>query len=127
VIIKKFDKNKFIDYKKVLDPTFINNIKLIVDSIKENIIEINISEIKYYMTEREVHIKTDKNTILIFNLNSNIKEQIEKIAIFNKEHVNINKNSIVYIDLRIKNKVFYCTTEKEYQCYQNLKSIYSDK
>jgi len=127
VLVQKFDKNKFIDYKKILDPTFINNIKLIVDSIKENIIKINISEIKYYITEREVHLKTDKKTILIFNLNSNIKEQIEKIAILNKEHININKNSIVYIDLRVKNKVFYCTTEKEYQCYQNLKSIYSDK
>lgn len=126
-IIKDFDKNKFIDYKKIFNTKFLSDIVLIVSSLKENIIEINISEIKYFITERELHIKTEKNTILIFNLNSNIKEQIEKISIFNKEHVNIDKNPIIYIDLRIKNKVFYCTTENEYQCYQNLKSVYLDK
>jgi hypothetical protein len=39
--------------------------------------------------------------------------------------MNIDKTPIIYIDLRIKNKVFYCTTENEYQCISNLKSIYS--
>jgi len=124
-IIKKFDKNKFIDYKKVLDTKFIKRISIIVNDLKENIIELNIKEIKYYIIERELHIKTDNDTILIFNLDSDIKEQIEKITIFNKEHKNIEKSNIIYVDLRIKNKVFYCTTEKEYQCYQNLKSVYS--
>jgi cell division septal protein FtsQ len=123
-IIKQFDKNKFIDYKKILDSRFINKISQIVNKIKENIIEINIKELKYYITERELHIKTDNDTLLIFNIDSNIKEQIEKISIFNKEHKNIEKNNIIYIDLRIKNKVFYCTSEKEYQCYKNLKSVY---
>lgn len=126
-IIKDFDKNQFIDYKKILDPLFINNIFLIVNNLKENIIDINIDEILYYSTEREVHIKTNKNTLIIFNIDSNIKEQIKKISIFNKEKLNINKNPIVYIDLRILNKVFYCTKENEYQCIKNLKSIYSYK
>jgi hypothetical protein len=98
---------------------------LIVNNLKENIIDINIDEIIYYITEREVHIKTDKNTLLIFNIDSDIKEQIEKVSIFNKEKLNINKNPLVYVDLRILNKVFYCTTENEYQCIKNLKSIYS--
>lgn len=123
-IIKKFDKNKFIDYKKILNDNFIKNISLIINNIKENIIDINIKEIKYYVTERELHIKTENGTLLIFNLNSDIKEQIKKLSIFNKEHINIEKSKIIYLDLRIKNKVFYCTTENEYQCYKNLKSVY---
>ena len=123
-IIYNFDKNKFLDYKKVLNSDFLKKITFIVNQTKENIIDINIKELKYYIIERELHIKTDKNTILIYNLSSQIKEQIKKISIFNKEKININKSNIIYIDLRIKNKVFYCTNEKEYQCIQNLKSIY---
>ena len=126
-IIKDFDKNIFIDYKKILDTEFLTNISLIVNVLKENLIEINISELKYFLTERELHIKTDKDTTLIFNLDSDIKEQIEKVSIFNKEHINIEKSSIIYIDLRIKNKVFYCTNENEYQCIKNIKSVYWDK
>lgn len=123
-IIYNFDKNKFLDYKKVLNSDFLKKITFIVNQTKENIIDINIKELKYYIIERELHIKTDKNTILIYNLSSQIKEQIKKLSIFNKEKININKSNIIYIDLRIKNKVFYCTNEKEYQCIQNLKSIY---
>jgi hypothetical protein len=52
-------------------------------------------------------------------------EQIEKIVIFNKEYLDINNETIIYIDLRIKNKVFYCLNENEVQCNLNLKSIYS--
>ncbi len=126
-VVKEFDKNKFIDYKKILNSYFIKNISYIVEKVKENIIDINIKELKYYMTERELHIITDKNTTLIFNLNSLINEQIEKLSILNKEKFNINKSTIVYIDLRIKNKVFYCTTEKEYQCIQNIKNVYLNK
>lgn len=124
ILIKDFDPNIFIDYKKILDQNFLKQITLIITSLKENIIDLKISEIKYYITERELHIKNDKNVVLIFDINSNTKEQIEKIAIFNKEQININKYWLIYIDLRIKNKVFYCTTENEYQCYKNLKSIY---
>jgi Fe-S cluster assembly scaffold protein SufB len=115
----------FLDYKKYLNETFINNISFIINKVQENIVDLQIENIKYYVRERELHIKTKSNTILIFNINSNIKEQIEKATIFNKEKQNINKSNIIYIDLRIKNKVFYCTTETEYQCYENLKNVYS--
>jgi len=123
-IIKSFDKNTFLDYKIFFNTEFINNISFIIKKVEENIIDLNIESIDYYATERELHIKTNNKTIIIFNLNSNIKEQIEKITIFNKEQQNINKSNIVYLDLRIKNKIFYCTTENEYQCYKNYKSVY---
>jgi hypothetical protein len=123
-IIKKFDKNIFFDYKKIFNDSLIKNISYIINNLKENIINLKIENIKYYVTERELHIKTKQNTILIFNINSNINEQIKKITIFNKEQKSINTNDIIYFDLRVKNKIFYCSTENEYQCYQNLKNIY---
>jgi len=124
-IIKTFDKNIFLDYKKSFNEKLLKNINFIIEKLEENIIDLKISEINYYVIERELHIKTTSNTILIFDINDKIKEQIEKITIFNKEQININKSDIIYIDLRIKNKIFYCTTENEYQCYKNLKSVYS--
>lgn len=124
-LITKWLNNKFIDYKRILDSKYINKIYKIKNSIEENLISIQLEELTYYITERELHIETTNNTTFIFDLNVEPNEQIEKISIFNKEHLNIEKNSIMYIDLRIKNKVFYCTTENEYQCIQNIKSIYS--
>jgi len=72
-----------------------------------------------------LHIETKNKVTIIFDLNWEYKKQIEKLAIFNKDYLDITKNSLVYIDLRIKNKVFYCSTENEYQCIVNLKKIYS--
>jgi len=124
-IVNKIDKSKFLDYKKVFDTISLAKISSIDKSLKENIINLKIKSNTYYVVERELHIETEKNVRIIFDLNWNPKEQIEKLAIFNKEHLDINKTPFVYIDLRIKNKVFYCTTEEEYKCIQNLKSIYS--
>ena len=73
--------------------------------------DIEIASILYYEKEREVHITIDHNTILVFDLHADVKPQIEKIAIFNKEHWDLSDEGIIYIDLRIKNKVFYCKRE----------------
>lgn len=124
-IIKEFDKNKFIDYKKVFDTEYIQKIENITRLLKENIINIEISDIKYYVVERELHIKIENDTTLIFDLNGDYREQIEKIVIFNKENTKIANSNIIYIDLRIKNKIFLCTTEEEYSCRTNLKKVYS--
>lgn len=125
IVKNKFNKNNFLDYKKIFNTETINKISYIIPLLKENIIWLKVKEITYYLIEREVHIKTDKNTTIILNLNSNLREQIEKIAIFNKEQINIINTPIIYIDLRIKNKVFYCLKENEKQCNRNIKSIYS--
>ncbi len=124
VIKDIFNKNKFLDYKKNIDEKYLSIIFNIKEAITKNIVDLKIKELKYYSTERELHITTWKNTIIIFNLNWNIKEQIEKIVIFHKEQLDINNGTIVYIDLRIKGKIFYCLTEEEFQCKQNLKDIY---
>ncbi|MFK7779707.1 MAG: hypothetical protein QM490_01040 [Candidatus Gracilibacteria bacterium] len=125
IIKNKFDINKFLDFKKEFKTEYILKISDIIKSLEENIINLEIDEITYFVIERELHIETGKKITLIFDLNGNHKEQIEKLVIFNKDYLNIDKNPIVYIDLRIKNKVFYCTNENEYQCIQNIKKIYS--
>lgn len=125
IIVNEFSKNTFYDYKKTLDSKYILEIWNLINSIKENIINLNIKEIKYYLVEREVHIETESNTTIIFDLSYDTKQQIEKLAVFNKEYLDIIKNKFVYIDLRVNNKIFYCSLENEYQCIQNLKSVYS--
>ncbi len=124
VVKNDFDKNVFLDYKKILDGEYIKKIYSTYDFMKNNFISIKINKIVYYEVEREIHMTTDKNTILIFDLDGEIKNQIEKLAIFNKELLDINKIPLIYIDLRINNKIFYCTEAEKIQCNINLKSIY---
>lgn len=122
----EIDKNKFISYKKMFEEEYINRISEIIRKLKENLIDIKISKLSYYEVEREIHIETEKWLILIFSLDKydDINTQIKKLVIFNKEHKNINDSQIIYIDLRIKNKIFFCDIEEEYNCRINLKSIY---
>lgn len=125
IIKNKFETNRFLDYKKEYNTEYITKISNIIKSLEENIINLKVEQITYFLIERELHIETGKKVTLIFDLNWEYKEQIEKLAIFNKDYLNIEKTPIVYIDLRIKNKVFYCTNENEYQCIINIKKIYS--
>ena len=58
---------------------------------------------------------------------SPLKKKLVKALFFLKSRIPIElkNNTIVYIDLRIKNKIFYCTIENEFNCNENIKSIYS--
>lgn len=124
IVKNDLNKSKFLDYKQVLEWEYIKKIYWTKEFMKENFINIKIEKLIYYEIEREIHVVTDKNTTIIFDLDSDIKKQIEKLAIFHKEQMDITKNPIIYIDLRINNKIFYCTEEEKYQCDINLKSIY---
>ncbi len=126
-VIKEIDKNKFIEYKQIFNPFYIEKINNIINKLEENIINLKIKELNYYEKEREVHIKIENDNILIFSIDDDIEymSQIEKLVIFNKENLSIIENKFVYIDLRIKNKIFYCPIESSYQCNQNIKSIYN--
>lgn len=119
-----FDKGKSFDYKKIFDEEYIKKILVTKKSLEENIINIKIDKLIYYVVEREFHIVTNKNTTIIFDLETDPKLQVEKLAIFNKEQLDIDKNELIYIDLRINNKIFYCALEEKNQCIQNLKNIY---
>lgn len=126
--LKSKQENNLIilDYKKVFNERFIENIKYLEEAIEKNLIDIKIEKIVYYEIEREAHFYINNNTILIFDINWNIESQVETLAIFNKQHLDLSKDWIIYIDLRIKDKVFYCTKEEAYNCENNLKKIYSE-
>jgi hypothetical protein len=79
----------------------------------------------YFPIEREVHIDLKTGTKLIFDLMGEADEQIEKLLIFHKEQFNLKETKFIYIDLRIKNKIFFCNQEDEYKCILNLKNTYS--
>ena len=124
---KDFKDNMFLEYRKILNPEYLSKITEIERLLKDNIVDIIIKDIVYYETQRELHITTENDVIIIFTLdwNINIEEQIKSLVIFNQEREQISKSSIVYIDLRVKNKIFFCPDENYNTCERNIKSIYS--
>lgn len=122
--ISWLDNFWIIDYKKVLNEDYINKIKQIEELIKARESFINVKEIKYYKKEREAHFMDEKWTVYIFDLTKEANVQVEKLNIFYKEYLKKIKFWIVYVDLRVNERVIYCSTEREFQCRENLKSIY---
>ncbi len=126
-LIKDFSKIWFIDYKKILKESALTKISEIIYDIEENILDIKIKNIQYRPSIREVHLVLEDNSLLIFSLDEDKDEQVKKLVIFHKDQQNINDAALIYMDLRIKNKIFYCDKTKEYSCKQNLKKIYLSK
>jgi hypothetical protein len=126
-IIKNIDKNRFIEYKQIFNPVYIEKINNIIKRFEQNFINIWITNLYYYEIERELHLELDNWALIIFSVDDDISTdlQIEKLAIFNKDYFKINNWTFVYIDLRISNKIFFCPTEIKAQCETNLKGIYT--
>ncbi len=114
----------FLEYRQIFQQEYIEKIYTLVEWVTDNIIWSQVFDMLYYQNEREAHIILKSGVRLIFDLNTDSTEQIEKIAVFHKESQNILSWELTYIDLRIKNRIFYCPTTVQYQCLENLKSIY---
>jgi K+ transporter len=112
-----------VDYKQIYSPENIKKIQKLVTKLEENIVNLKIKNIVYYVIEREVHIENESN-ILLFSLEDDINTQIEKTAIFHKQHFSLNTNGLYYIDMRVPNKIFYCTRKEQNTCEKHLKRIY---
>lgn len=125
-IISNKRSSSIPDYKKVIDKEYMDQINTAYKEIKTNIIRIQIEDMSYYPVERELILGIEGWAQLIFDLGKPITPQVKRLAVFDTENIKIDIPSVVYIDLRIKNKVFYCTTETEYQCVINLKNIYPE-
>lgn len=113
-----------IDYKKIFKDIYIEKIKNIIELIKTKNSFITINDIIYYYKEAELHIIDQNWTTIIFDLIKEENIQIEKLNIFHKNYINKIKFWIIYLDLRINEKIIYCARDNEFQCKQNLKSIY---
>lgn len=130
-IIKNIDKTTILDYKTIFEKEYISKIEEIEKKVLENIAWINITWLKYYEKERELHIILNNYTRLLFSLdkNINIEEQIKSLAVLDREKSQVSKNDKFYIDLRVKWKVFLCFSKinwknNEKQCKTNLEYIY---
>lgn len=125
-VVKNNEKNMFLEYRKIFDPIFITRINNTIKLLEENIIDIKLENFTYYEIERELHIETENKTLLLFSIDwfYSIEEQIKNIVIFNKEREQINKDTIRYIDLRIKNRIFYCLNKTLNTCNENIKNTY---
>jgi hypothetical protein len=116
--------NGIVEYKQVFDPKFIDKIRSLHKWVKDNLLSLPLWDMYYFPKERELHIITGKETKLIFDLNGNIEEQVRRLVIFNKENLEVKRPELLYIDLRIKNKVFFCTLENEFDCRKTLSYYY---
>lgn len=113
-----------VDYKKIFKQDFIIKIKNILDEIKQKSSFVSIQKVIYYLKESEVHIFDQNGTRIIFDLRKEESVQVEKLNIFHKNYASKVNTGIVYIDLRINEKIIYCAKDNEFQCKQNIKTIY---
>ena len=113
-----------LDYKIIFNENQLDKIRQTLDLLKTKNSFFSIKELTYYKKEAELHIKTSDDIIIIFDLTKEINVQIEKLNIFYKKYQNVIKSWIIYIDLRINEKLIYCSTETQNSCINNLKLIY---
>lgn len=116
--------NVFPDYKKFFQQKDMQNIYEAIAYFEQNIVGTKIKNVLYYQTQKEVHFELENENIIIYTLEKDLKQQIKKTAIFHAEHREITDSSIVYLDMRVTNKIFYCDSETQNQCLANLKKIY---
>ena len=118
------DGISFLDYKQIFKQQYIEQISMMTTLLTDNLLWAEITSWKYYQTERELHIELQNATLLLFDLDTSAKQQVEKAIVFHKESADILSGDIIYIDLRVKNRIFYCGIDEVKQCEQNLNSIY---
>lgn len=122
--IKFWDFPRFYEYKKILNPDELAQIYEIEKLMKANFISTKIEKINYYVEEKEAHFITDNGATLIFDLVGNVKNQIKKLSVFHTENLQISDPTLIYTDLRISGKLYFCNSENEYNCYNNLNFLY---
>lgn len=118
----KEDKYKILSYKKFFKPENVEQIFILINSFKNNILDLKIEKVNLFRKEKELHIFTKNKTTFIFSLEEDVSQQLKNLLVYKKWE----KSSLrqIYIDLRVKNKIFICPYTSEYQCRRNLKRIY---
>jgi len=118
------DISEYVDFQRKMNPKYLRAIQVIIDEAQKNILWFEISQIYYFIRERELLIKDSLGTIYIFDLEQSVETQIKKLAIYNQESENNSTKSQVYIDVRISEKLFLCSRATEDICKNNLEQIY---
>lgn len=120
------DLSEFSLFWKTLNIKEIRNISLLTKELSRNIPGFKASKLKYYITEKELLVSTPNESIFIFDLNANIKNQVQKLAIFQKEKEDFAQKKYIYLDVRVPQRLFLCRYEEEFSCRNNLKKIYGE-
>lgn len=125
IIISK-NLEEYALFWDTLNTQDIKNISLLMKEITRNILGFQIRSVKYFVTEKELMIQNQIGNIFIFDLDNDINTQIKKLAIFQRETVNINEKKYIYIDVRVPERLFLCGLESEFDCRNNIKQIYGE-
>ena len=72
-----------------------------------NLFTMQVKGIKYFSIERELHFTLDTGMIIWLTTTKEYKQQIDKLNIIYEE-AELNAEELMYIDLRVKEKVIYC-------------------
>ena len=91
--------------KRVIDPEYLEFIRE-ADFYFESLIDMKVVSTKYFPIAREVHLKTEKNFDVWLDFASDYKSQIDKL-VQAADVLKLNDQKLEYIDLRIRNKIFY--------------------
>jgi len=120
IYIWDFDENSFI-----ISPEHLILIPEIISGIEKNLPSRWVENIFLALKEKELLIRDTLWTIFIFDLNQNIREQIEKLSIYQTENAEVLLwNDDFYRDLRIREKIFICKNTQASICQNNLNVIY---
>lgn len=96
-----------IDDREIIVP--LEHMDYLLNSIKylTNLMQLEISAVRYLPVGREVHLTTDNNLTLWLALDKDYKDQIDKLDVIYKA-AELNKEDLAYIDLRVREKIIYC-------------------
>ena len=87
-----------------------DHMDIMMDTIQyfKNIMGREILGIEYLPVAREIHLKTENNLIIWISIDRDTEKQINKLHII-YEPVELDKEDLSYIDLRVRDKVIYCS------------------
>lgn len=119
-----------LSYVKILNKDDLLKINYLLSWVDLIAPDIEISEINYFVTNKELHIKWDE-TYFIFDLVWDLRDKMLAFEIFYNENITWDET---YVDLRIKDRFDICPRmpENMYEnlndlkksCLENLKQIY---
>ena len=127
----------FFDYKQIIDDEKMTLINKIHELFSTEWKDLEITKIRYFSRENEVHLTLKSNTIILLTLESesnshnysdrveSIKYQLIWLKTFIEKNINsLTDGSVTYIDTRIVKKLFIC--RDPVTCKNNLIDIYGE-
>lgn len=114
----------FYEYKSIVPARELASIYALEQQMKANFLGSKLQKVNYYVAAKEVHFILETGATLIFDVIGDPAYQIEKLAVFHAENMEITSSTLIYVDLRIQNKLYFCDAETEFDCYNNLNFLY---